>query len=147
MVWRSVRLGIEAFNRRDFEALLVNYHPEVEFRPPRGWTESGMSDSSYRGHDGFPRFLRDLSAVWGTYRQEPRELIDLGDRLVVLGELRGRAEASGVPLAQPHASLFHLADGKLIRQQEYLDPAEALEAVGLKEPTSRADHPPFDAAL
>jgi ketosteroid isomerase-like protein len=92
-----------------------------------------MSEASYHGHEGFPRFLRDLSAVWGTYRQEPRELIDLGDRMLVLGELTGRALASGVPLAQRHASLYHLADGKLIRQEEYLDPDEALEVVGLSE--------------
>ena len=128
---RAVRLGYEAFNRRDLEATLINYDREVEFFPPRDMIESGVVASSYRGHDGYRRFFGEWLSVWGSYRGELRELIDLGDRLLTLGQLAAHGEGSGVPVIQEYASLMTVRDGQVIRQQEYFDHAEALEAVGL----------------
>src|SRR5919198_2719433 len=45
-LWRAVQLGIEAFNLRDFEAMLVTWHPEFEFRPLRELADSGIADPS-----------------------------------------------------------------------------------------------------
>jgi ketosteroid isomerase-like protein len=45
----------------------------------------------------------------------------------------GRGAGSGVPLAQEHAIVMVLKNGRVILSQEYFDPAEALEAVGLRE--------------
>ena len=66
-------------------------------------------------------------------RVEPVELIDLGDRFVILYNLPVRAQASGVPFTEQFASVGELKNGKVIRQHEYLDHTEALEAVGLRE--------------
>jgi ketosteroid isomerase-like protein len=64
-------------------------------------------------------------------RTAPTELIDLGDRVVLLANMPMRAQASGVPLAETYAGVSTLKDGKVIRNDDYLDQAEALEAVGL----------------
>jgi hypothetical protein len=61
------------------------------------------------------------------------ELIDLGDRVVGLGHLPARAQASGVSLTGMWATVSVLKDGMTIDQQEYLDHAEALEAAGLRD--------------
>ena len=64
---------------------------------------------------------------------EPVELIDLGDRLVVLADAPMRAQGSGVSLTEAFAVVSTIKDGKVIRYQEYFDHAEALAAVGLAE--------------
>ena len=42
-----------------------------------------------------------------------------------------RAQASGVPLLQTYAGVSTLKNGRVIRQRDFLNHAEALEAVGL----------------
>jgi ketosteroid isomerase-like protein len=131
LVWRAVRLGYEAFNRRDFEAVLINFHHDFQFFPPRQTVAAGILESSYGGHDGFHRAFGEWLTAWGAYWVEPRELIDLGDRLLMLGELRGYGHVSGVPLSQGYASLLILGNESVISQRDYLDRAEALDAAGL----------------
>ena len=63
----------------------------------------------------------------------PTELIDLGDRLVVLADMPMRAQASGVALAQTYASIWTIKDGRVIRARDFLDHGEALAAAGLSE--------------
>jgi ketosteroid isomerase-like protein len=139
LVWRAVRLGYEAFNRRDFEAVLINFHHDFQFFPPRRTVAGGILESSYRGHDGFRTAFGEWLTAWGAYRVEPRELIDLGDRLLMLGELRGHGHASGVPLSQSYASLLTLGNESVISQRDYLDRADALEAAELLEQRGRTD--------
>jgi ketosteroid isomerase-like protein len=70
--------------------------------------------------------------VWGTeVRLYPTELIDLGDRVVLLADMPMRAQASGVPLAETYATIATLKDGRVIRQRDFLNQAEALEAAGV----------------
>ena len=64
---------------------------------------------------------------------DPVELIDLGDRLVVLADAPMRAQGSGIALTEAFAVVSTLKDGRVIRYQEYFDHAEALSAVGLSE--------------
>jgi ketosteroid isomerase-like protein len=52
---------------------------------------------------------------------------------VLLANVPMRAQASGVALTEAFALVATLKDGRMIRQQEYYDHAEALEAVGVSE--------------
>ena|SRR5439155_12441330 len=96
MIWRATEQGFAATNRRDFEAVLPRYDPNVEFLPSRGLVGVGIA-ASYRGHDGFLRLWGDWDSAWAGHAQwEPKELIDLGDRLLMLGRMKGTGEASGI---------------------------------------------------
>ena len=64
---------------------------------------------------------------------EPKELIDLGDQVVVLADMPMRAQASGVRLGETYACVATLKDGRVVCQRDFLDHAEVLEAVGLAE--------------
>jgi ketosteroid isomerase-like protein len=65
---------------------------------------------------------------------EPVELIDLGTRLVLLSYMSARSDRmAGIPLNRTYAHVYTVEDGKVLRQDEYADHAEALEAVGLRE--------------
>ena len=131
-LWRGVRLAAEAFNRGDLDALAPTRDPDFEFRPPREAVDSGSFEPCYRGAAGYGRYVSELSDAWGAdIRIESLELIDMGDRLVLLYEAPVRAQASGVPWTGKLASVTILAKGRVIRQQDYMDHDEALEAVGL----------------
>lgn len=131
---RSVRLTAEAYNRRDLDAVVIGYHPEIEYRPARGWVEAGFFEPCYRGPDGYRDYVALTAEVFGgeVYFM-PVELVDLGPRLVMLATVPMRAQASGVRLTEAFAYVADLEDGRVIRLQEYYDHGEALAAAGLSE--------------
>jgi ketosteroid isomerase-like protein len=129
---RSVRLSLAAYNRRDPEAVLALCHPEFEYHTAARWVEAGLVEPSYRGLEGYSRYLASVDEVWGGENYlTPVELFDLGDRMVILTNGRMRAQASGVTLTEPFALVTELKDGRVIRSQEYYDHAEALAAAGV----------------
>jgi hypothetical protein len=134
VVRRGSQLVTEAFNRRDLDAALTGASHDVEFRPPREWVEVGFFEPGYRGRVGFGEYVSTWSDVWGAdLRLEAVELIDMGDRLVLLGDLPTSGMASGVLFTGKFATVSDLKDGMTVRVQMYFDQAEALEAAGLRE--------------
>ncbi len=131
---RSVRLAVEAYNRRDLHAVVIGAQPDLEYYPYREFVEAGLAEPCYRGPSGYRTYIRNTYEVWGAdVRLEPTELIDLGDRFVLLADMPMRAQASGVSLKQTYAGVSTLKEGRVIRQRDFLDHAEALEAVGLPD--------------
>ena len=129
---RIVEQGTAAYNRRDLEAVVIGFHPDVEYYPYREFVEAGLAEPSYHGRDGYREYIGQASEVWGAGVQlEPTELIDLGDRLVVLADMPMQAQLSGVALAETYASVWTLRDGLIVRIEDYLDQSQALRAVGL----------------
>lgn len=133
-LWRGVRLGVEAYNRRDLDAVVIAYQPDLEYYPYREFVEAALTAPCYHGPAGYRSYIASTYDVWGTeVRLEPTELVDLGNRFVLLADMPMRAQASGIPLAQTYAGVSTLKDGRVILQRDFLDPAEALESVGLSE--------------
>ena len=134
VMWRGTRLGMEAFNRGDVDAAVSPGSDDFEYIPPREFVEAGFFEPCYRGPAGFGEYMATWSEVVGAdLRLEPLELIDLGDRIVMLAEFAGRGQASGAPFTGKIATVSVMRDGRAIRVQGYSDHAEALEAVGLRE--------------
>jgi ketosteroid isomerase-like protein len=137
MVARRMRQVYEAFNRRDMEAFLaLSSHPAVDFHTATD--EAGVPfgvdlSDSYHGHEGLATFAQQWLAAWQDYRIEPEEVIDCGDRLVVLLRHRGRGMESGVEIDQEFAQLVHLRRGLVMRIETFWDRARALQAVGLRQ--------------
>ena len=67
-----------------------------------------------------------------------KEFIDAGDRVVVLQREYQRSK-SGAELVIDTATILDLRDGRIVRIQGYMNPAEALEAAGLSEQDAHAD--------
>jgi len=130
---RAVRLSLAAYNRRDLDAVVIGWDPGFEYRPGEEWVRAGLAEASYRGRDGYRRYVASTAEVWGGENYlRPVELVDLGDRVVILAEGSMRGQASGVPLSQSFALVTTLRDGRPISHQEYYDHEEALAAVGLE---------------
>ncbi|MEO6712179.1 MAG: nuclear transport factor 2 family protein [Mycobacteriales bacterium] len=134
VLWRSARLGLEAYNRRDMDAVGIGYHPQFEYHPARNWVESGLLEPYYRGLEGHKRYVASTAEVFGAeVYVKPVELIDAGDRIAILANVPMRAQASGIELTEAFALVSTIKDGRLIRTQEYYDYAEALEAAGVSK--------------
>jgi ketosteroid isomerase-like protein len=131
---RSVQLASEAYNRRDLDAVVSGYHPAIEYYPARDWVEAGFFEPCYRGPDGYRAYVATTAEVFGDdVHFKPTELIDLGERIVMLATAPMRAQASGVRLTEEFAYVATQRDGQIISLQEYYDHSKALEAVGLRE--------------
>src|SRR3954466_6126192 len=61
---RAVRIGLEAFNRRDHDAALLGCHPDCKFHPPRELVEAGLIEACYRGPAGYREYASNWSEVW-----------------------------------------------------------------------------------
>jgi hypothetical protein len=133
-LWRGTRLMVEAYNRRDLDAVVIAYAPDMEYYPYREFVEAGLAEPVYRGPSGYRAYIEATYDVWGTeVRLYPTELIDMGDRIVLLADMPMRAQASGVALAQTYAGVSTLKHGRVIRNDDFLNHAEALQAVGLQD--------------
>ena len=130
-----VRAGYEAVNRRDFEALFDFYDPEIIWEQDEGFVEPG----THHGHAGVRRVFDSLFEGFKDFHIDVEQLIDIDDdRVLALVRIVGSGNISGLALDTPGGQLWSLRDGRAVKLKLYLDPAEALEAVGLSE-NARAD--------
>jgi ketosteroid isomerase-like protein len=127
----AFKRAVEAGNRRDWDAVLEELDPEVEWRPGLLGSLEG-TPTVYRGHEGVLEWLRDVAGVL-EIQTEFSEIRDLGDRVVAIGHIRTRGEASGAETESPIAYVTEYKNGKATRIQTFLDPKDALEAAGLSE--------------
>ena len=107
------------------------WDPEIE------WDASGSAlpdiGGVYRGIEAVRGFWREWLAAWEIVEFE-YELVDAGDRVVVLLDqrMRGRSTGIEVPLGK-YAQVATFRDGLMVHWKAYVSQAEALEAVGLRE--------------
>ena len=124
--------ALEAWRRRDVEALLALLDPEIEWHPALQ-TLLGGDAVVYRGHDGVCDLMRDTDEVASAVDPVVSELYDLGDRIAAVGQLAIRGRESGVEIESPMGVVADFREGKMLCVRTYLDRAETLEAAGLAE--------------
>jgi len=121
-----VRQMYDAYSRGDNEAALAAFDPEVEMdasvRP-----EGGV----YRGRQGIAEALRTWSGTWEDFKIEVEEMIDAGERVLVVEHQTGRGKGSGIPLDEHTFSSFTCEAGKSDRLVWVPTRAAALAAAGL----------------
>jgi ketosteroid isomerase-like protein len=127
-----LKRAVDAYNRRDLDALLRELDPGIEWLPALPGLLGGAAQV-YRGHAGIAQMFHDLFEVLDEIRFEYSDVRDHGDRVIAIGQIRVRGKASGAETESPYANVAELRDGKGIRIRGYLEPADALAAVGLTE--------------
>ena len=128
----AFKRAIEAYNRRDVEALLRELDTEIEWRPVLPVVLGG-DETVYRGHDGVRQLLRDLDEVLAERQIDFSEIRDVGNRIVATGSLRIRGKSSGALNESPFGCVAEFRNSKAIHIQTYLDPDHALLPLGLTE--------------
>ena len=105
---------MDAYNRRDIDALCEELDPEIEWLPALPGL-MGEEAAVYRGHDGMRTMFHDLYEVLDEIHFDVDEMRDLGDRVVAIGHIRVRGKASGAETRAPYVNVADLRDGKGIR--------------------------------
>jgi len=124
--------AVEAGNRRDYDAVLEEFDPEVEWHPALLASLEGQP-TVYRGRERVREWFRQMEEVFAELQTEFSEIRDLDDRIIAIGRIRTRGESSGAETESPIAYVTDYKNGKATRIRTFLDPKEALEAAGLRE--------------
>ena len=136
-----VRRAFEIFNRyresdlsrdaRDaaFAAFAELATPDFQYVEPPEWPGAGI----YEGLDQYRLVLEGFFEALSEMTAEIEETFEVNDRVVAFVRWRARGTSSGAELEMRPGQLFTFRDGKIARQEVYLDRDDALEAAGLSE--------------
>jgi ketosteroid isomerase-like protein len=112
-----VRSAYEAYNRRDPEAVLACFHPDIDSHVP----DSLAWGAHVCGLEAIGRFFEGLKPYMGDDHEVAiGELIDAGDRVVAIVRHRGTAP-NGERYDVPSIMVWTAAGGKLTALYEQLD--------------------------
>ena len=132
LVRLTSRWGLEAVNRCDYQAAFAVYPPDCETITPPELVVLGF-EPTYRGREGRAGFQEEWMRELGEFRQETADIIDTGDRLLLLTRMIGKGLGSGAEFESEAAYLISFSEGRLIREEPFRSHAEALEAAGLRD--------------
>jgi ketosteroid isomerase-like protein len=122
-----VRGFAEAISESDSDAALEFCHPEIEFL-----SVLALGGQAYRGHDGIRQYFADISSAWDEWRVEVHRVDTAPDgRVAIVMTMHCRGRESGTALAERTGHIWTLRDGRLLRNEPYREPEEALRKLGL----------------
>ena len=125
---------ITAYNRRDFDAAVQHFDPEIEWVLP-----DRQSSDSCRGPDEVKRFWEGIDETFDELVLRPQEFLDGGDRVATRLRHYGVGKGSGIEVDE---ELYHqvatFREGRIVRLEYFGTWPEALEAAGL-EPQGNVD--------
>jgi ketosteroid isomerase-like protein len=123
----TVRRLYEAWMRDGFGPVPDLMDPEIEWVNPPYAVEPGTR----RGYAGFAAASDAFGAVYRDSRISDPKIYEAGERIAVTARMSTRS-VGDVPLEAERGYVFDLRDGKVVRFSWFVDPAEALAAVGIK---------------
>jgi ketosteroid isomerase-like protein len=105
---------------------------EWRFGPRGGRAVAGLENTV--GRDGYLAMLSRFAEDFEGLRLEAERIIDAGgDRVVAIVRASGTGRRSSAPVKMRIAYVFWLEASRIVRVDPYLDPTEALRALGLSE--------------
>jgi ketosteroid isomerase-like protein len=125
---------VDAFNRRDLNAILALMECDVEAISRLVSVEGG-----YHGHEGVRRWWENLLDAFPDFTTEIGEVQELGDVTVAALRIRGHGASSDGPFDAATWQAVAWRQGKCIWWRMFDSQDEALEAVGLSEQDAHAD--------
>ncbi len=130
---RLVSRACAAFNRRDFDLLVLGVDPELEYRFAVDRMPLDMDDTVLYGQDGYLAVWRAMAEAFDDIWAFPEEVLDLGDGILTTTLVKGHGSGSGVPVSTKLFQVAKLRRGLVVWQRDFGDRSEALEAAGLSE--------------
>jgi ketosteroid isomerase-like protein len=125
----AARRFAEAITSGDRELALAVCHPEIELD-----SMLGISGRAYHGHDGINEYFEDIASAWEHWTVEIERVVEAADgRVVIVMTMHARGRGSGATLAGRTAHIWTVRDGRLLRNELYRNPEQALRDVGLSD--------------
>ncbi len=124
-----VRRLVEAWNRRDVDAWLSCFAPDVVYRPIPTFTDS----QERRGLGAMRRFMEEFYDAWAEdFTSRAESIRDYGDAVISLFRFSGHAKSSGVEVSGGVFQVFRFREGQIAGLEDFTDRAEALKAAGVE---------------
>ena len=124
-VERFHRIRPQLSDRRTLDRELLA--DDVEWVNPDDAVETG----SRRGADSFLQAIASVFEGWEESVFEIERVIESGDDVIALGQLRTRGRAAGIEASGPHGEIWTFRDGKVIQMRWFQTHAETLAAAGV----------------
>jgi ketosteroid isomerase-like protein len=122
-----VRGFAAAITQYDPDAAVAVCDPEIEFL-----SVLAVDGHAYVGHEGIRRYFDDIASAWEEWRVEVHQTAETPDgRVVIEMTMHARGKGSGAPISVFAAHIWTLKDGKLLRNQPFREPEQAVQAAGL----------------
>jgi ketosteroid isomerase-like protein len=121
-----VRRFADAINRSDLDDALVVCDPDIEFL-----SVLGISGRAYTGHEGIRQYFEDVSSAWQQWGIEVHRVASGPDgRVAIEMTMHVRGRESGAGLSEFAGHVWTTRNGRLLRNELYREPGDALGAVG-----------------
>jgi ketosteroid isomerase-like protein len=92
----------------------------------------GMGDAV--GREGWLELMRTFTEDFEDYRSEPEQIIDVGgDQVLVVIRSDATGRGSRAHVEMRTGMIFRLTEGRIVRVDVFVEPADALRAAGLSE--------------
>jgi ketosteroid isomerase-like protein len=121
----TIKTAYEAFGRGDLEGAAQGFTDDVEWwsspEVPEGGTITGK-DAVIESWSNIPNYFSEFAA-------EPREIVDAGEKVFVLGTQRATAKDTGKTFETPYVHVFWTAGGKVTRAEFHSDSALEVKAL------------------
>ena len=119
----ATKKGYECFQRGDIPSLIRDLLDDNCV-----WISPGPSDilpwaGTFKGKHEIANFFAQVGEHLEFSEFAPREMIEQGETVVVLGTLAGRAKKTGKAVKNEWAHVFKFRQGKVVFFQEYIDTA------------------------
>lgn len=120
-----------AFARGDGAAVLAGMDPGII------WNEAESFPYADRNPYVGPMAVAEglfyrLATDWDNFQVLPEEFLDAGNTIVVMGRYRATYKATGVAMNPQFAHVWRVKDGKITNFQQYVDTAQAVNAMAGK---------------
>lgn len=126
-----VERAVRAFNRHDAEALAKVSDEDFAFVSMLSAVDSG---ATYHGPDAWSDYFEAMNQTWEEWTVAEIQVFDAPDDLLAARfRIVGTGRQSGIRVEREVGMSYEFRQGKFWRMRAYLDPSEALEAVGLAE--------------
>jgi ketosteroid isomerase-like protein len=116
----------DAYNARDPEAWIAAWNTDCEWHPFLTAREEG--DPGYHGHNGIRAWFEDVDEMFTDMHVELETYREVGDRLLVLGEMNARRKGSGEEMKVDVAWVVEPRGEKLQRGWSYPSHEDAQRA-------------------
>jgi ketosteroid isomerase-like protein len=117
------RRAFKEFERRDLSQLQELCQPDIEM----DWSRRLIDPVVTRGYDGLRAFFEEISAIFQEAFFEEEEILECGDKVLVVSTGHFRGKASGIDVTARAANVWTIRDGKLARFCFYQSKEDALE--------------------
>jgi ketosteroid isomerase-like protein len=116
----------DAYNRRDPEAWVASWSKDCEWHP--FLTARVEGDPGYHGHNGMRAWFEDVDEMFSEMHVELERFREVGDRLLVLGQMTAVGRANGAEVISEVAWMVEPRGDRLFRGWAYDSHADAERA-------------------